>query len=235
MNRSDEAPTQARPAAAWAQPVRERWAALCALLIAAGALLVALSLAGWLPRDGLAAFVGGFLALYGGIVGLQRAPASWISRSLQRRLRTTLVSSGVGFYGVMTLARFLQLELHDLIGSLGSLELTRGLVRSLLQDWLIGFSAQSLRNSIEAFMWPLLLIKQYEIAVAAAAIGATWAVYALGARIFPEVHAVIESERDDEDDDADFDLATDAAADGSEDIADDADLDPPHNPFRTLR
>jgi hypothetical protein len=173
--------------------LQRHWARVCAVLIGVGATLVLLALTGWLARDGLAAFVGGFLALYGSLVALQRRPPPWIGAALQSKLRATVVSSGVGFYGVMTLARLLQLELHELITSLGSLELGRGLLRQLLQQWLIGFSVESLRNTIEAFLWPVRLIRQHGMPLAAATVAATWGLYAVGARAFPDLHGAIEA------------------------------------------
>lgn len=193
----DVAQASASPAIAAA---RRLWAWLCTALIVVGLVMLALSLPEWLEPKGLAVYIGCFLALYGGMVVLQRLPAGWLGRTLRQRLRAAVVSSGVGFYGVMTLARFLQLEVHDLLGLAVEFELSRSLVSHLIRDWLIGFSMQSLMNSIDAMMWPVMLMREYGMPVAAAVVLSTWSLYALGARTFPEVHAELEADEDELDD-----------------------------------
>jgi len=183
----------ARPLPEWTAPwvatARERWMTICIVLVATGLAVVALSVAGWLAPTGTAAHLGSFLALYGVIVALQRTPPDRLSPRLRQRLQATIVRSGVGFYGVMTLARFLQLELHDLLDAAWSFEISRDTFIGLARDWLIGFSAESLRNTIDAFMWPVRLMSAQGMPVAAVLVLAAWSLYALGARVFPEAHA----------------------------------------------
>jgi len=189
-----------RPLPAWTDPAialaRSRWAALCGVLLGLGLLLMLCSLLSWLQPRGLAAYVGCFLALYGAVVALQRMPPHWLGAWSRRRLRQTLVRSGLGFYGLMTVARFLQLEAHALVDSLGSLESARSLIGSLAFEWLIGFSMESLKNSIEAFMWPVWMMQRQGMALGGAVVVSLWSLYALGARVFPDVHAELESGED---------------------------------------
>lgn len=184
-----------RPLPDWAVPLaaaaRERWPVICVLLIGSGSVIVLASLPGWLPEDSFVVHLGAFVALYGLIVALQQLPSEWGGGSLQRTLRGTLIRNGVGFYGVMTLARFLQLELHDLLDGIATFEPSRAAVMSVLKDWLIGFSADSLRNSIEAFMWPVKLMNAHGKWVAAVVVLAAWSLYTLGSRVFPEAHAAL--------------------------------------------
>lgn len=190
-----KSPEPVRPLPDWAAPLaataRTHWHVLCALLIGGGAAIVLASLAGWVEEAGFVAHLGVFVALYGAIVALQHLPPNWGGASLQRSLRGTLVRNGVGFYGVMTLARFLQLELHDLLDDVVTFEPSRAAVMSVLKDWLIGFSADSLRNSIEAFMWPVRLMGAHGKVAAAAGVLAAWSLYTFGSRVFPEAHAAL--------------------------------------------
>ncbi len=190
-----------QPTAAWLESplaifiiegVREEWAWVTIGLMTVGALLVGLATLGWLPPRGLSAFVGSFLLLYATLIVLQRRTFSGISSTLGQRLRAAVISKGVGFYGVMTMARFLQLELHDLIEGLGEFAATRDQVIGIAKDWLIGFSAQSLRNTIDAFLWPVKLMGDYGMFRAGIVAGSAWVLYALGSKVFPDLHAGIE-------------------------------------------
>lgn len=174
--------------------VREEWHWITLALVVVGSILVAASVFSGLPPTGLSAFVGCFLLICAALIALQRSSFAARGGALQRRLRAAVVSNGVGFYGAMTLSRFLQLELHDLIDGLAGLEATRAQARAIFQDWLIGFSVQSLMNSIDAFMWPLKLISAYGTQNAAIVAGSAWLLYFLGSKVFPEVHAEIEQD-----------------------------------------
>jgi hypothetical protein len=190
---------QLQPLPAWTDPlvaaVREHWAIFCVALVVSGLALLLLSLAGILPPKGMTALVGSYLALYGGIIALHRLPPELAGRPLRRALHGSVLKSGVGFYGVMTLARFLQLELHDLVDGLAALELSRTMLLGLLKDWLIGFSLQSLHNTIEAFLWATRLIGEYGLPLAGAVAAACWTLYAFGARAFPGLRAMLDSGR----------------------------------------
>ncbi len=180
----------------WAAPlvagVAQQWQALVLGLAAAGGLLLLLAWIGPLPRTGLAGFLGSYLLLYAMLVTLQSGRLDWIGPKLRARLGKAVVSRGVGFYGCMTLARFCQLELHSLVQSVGEFEMSRSQLAGMAMEWLIGFSQESLRNSIEAFMWPARLIGDHGIASAGAVAVGSWLLYALGARAFPELHRRIE-------------------------------------------
>jgi len=186
----------------WALPLveaaRRRRIWLVAGLLGTGGLLLLGSLLGPIARTDLAAFAGAYLLLYGALVGLQSGALGIAGPVLQQRLKKAVVSSGVGFYGVVTLSRFLQLELYDLIEGLAAFDATRLQVRAVIQEWLIGFSVQSLHNSISAFLWPAKLIGEYGMFRAGAAAGTAWLIYAGGARVFPEVHEALESDDHDE-------------------------------------
>ena len=177
------------------ESVREEWAWVAMGLISVGALLVGLATIGWLPPRGLSAFVGSFLVLYATLIVLQRRAFSGIASTLGQRMRAAVISKGVGFYGVMTMARFLQLELHDLVEGLGEFAATREQVFGMAKDWLIGFSAQSIKNTVHAFLWPMKLVGDYGIFRSGIVAGSAWMLYALGARVFPDLHAGIEADK----------------------------------------
>jgi len=176
--------------------VREEWHWISLGLAGIGLVLVTLSIIGVVPAKSISGFIGCFLLLYGALIVLSRPFFSSLGRTLQARMHKAIVSSGVGFYGVMTLARFLQLELHDLLADLADFDPAQLQVRGLVMEWLIGFSVQSLMNSIDAFMWPLKLIQAHGLPGAGIVAGAAWGLYALGARVFPDVHSAIEKDAD---------------------------------------
>lgn len=178
--------------------IREEWAWLAGGLLLVGLALLSLGLFGLLPVRGLSGFVGSFLALYAVLVLLQGPHSAILGAGLKQRLQRAIVNSGVGFYGVVTLARFLQLELHDVLAALREFELTRSQMQGMLRDWLIGFSIQSLMNSIDAMLWPFKLMNAHGMVTAAIVVAPLWALYRLGGMLFPELHALIEAEADDD-------------------------------------
>lgn len=173
--------------------VAQRWSALVWALAAVGGALLLLAWLGPLPRTGLSGFLGCYLLLYATLVTLQSGRLDWIGPKLRRRLGKAVISRGVGFYGCMTLARFVQLELHSLVQSVGEFEFSRSQLAGMAMEWVIGFSQESLRNSIDAFIWPARLIGDHGIAVAGLVAVGAWLLYALGARAFPDLHREIES------------------------------------------
>jgi hypothetical protein len=177
--------------------VREEWAWITGALLAVGAVLVLLALFGGLRPSGVSAFVGFFLLVYGLLIALQRPQFAMLGGAFQRRLHAAVVSNGVGFYGAMTLARFLQLETIDIVEDLGTFEPSRSQFIGIGMEWLIGFSVQSMMNSIQAFMWPWKLIADYGLTSAAIVAGSAWVLYSLGARVFPELHSQIEKKDED--------------------------------------
>jgi hypothetical protein len=186
------------PPPAWvprlAAGIREEWPYLVGGLLLIGSSLVGLGVLGLLPATGLSGFAGSFLAVYAVLLLLQSPHSGLLGERFKRRVQDAIVSSGVGFYGVVTLSRFLQLELHDVLAALREFELSRAQVQGLLRDWLIGFSMQSLMNSIEAMLWPFKMISAHGMAKAAIVFVPLWALYRLGGWVFPELAAQIEAE-----------------------------------------
>lgn len=188
-------PTPAVPR--WAAPLvastARHWRELVLGLGLAGGALLSLAWLGPLPRTGLAGFLGCYLLLYATLVTLQSGQVDWIGPRLRRRLGKAVISSGVGFYGCMTLARFLQLELHTVVQNLREFEFTRTQFAGMAMEWIKGFSVDSLRNTIESFLWPARLIGTHGIALAGLIAVGAWLLYALGSRAFPALHRALEA------------------------------------------
>lgn len=209
VQRSTTPPWAVRMAAG----IREEWAWLVGGLLLVGLVLVGLGVFGLLPEKGLSGFVGCFLAVYATLVLLQSPHSALFGAGFKRRLQQAIISSGVGFYGVVSLSRFLQLELHDVLDALREFELSQSQVKGLVRDWLIGFSMQSLMNSIEAMLWPFKMLSALGMLKAAVVFVPLWALYRLGGWVFPELAAQIEAEDDalDEDETAEARPAPPAA------------------------
>lgn len=179
---------------ALAEGIREEWLWLVAGQALVGLALVSLGLAGWLPAKGLAGFVGCFLLLYATLILFQHRQIDLIGDRLQRRLHAAISSSGVGFYGVACVSRFLQLELHDLLEALAGFEASRQQVMAMARDMLIGFSVQSLMNSIQSFIWPVQVFASYGLLKAVLVLGPLWLLYRFGAWLYPAMHREIEND-----------------------------------------
>ena len=180
--------------------IREEWPWLVAGQLLVGLGLILPAALGWLPAGGLSGFVGCFLLVYAVLILLQQAPDEWFGQRFSGRLHAAIASSGVGFLGVFCLARFLQLELHDLIEAVGEFEFSRSQLGGIVREWLIGFSLQSLMNSISAMLWPYKMFAELGWMRAGLVLGSLWSLYRFGAWLFPELHRQIEAEEADEDD-----------------------------------
>jgi hypothetical protein len=175
-----------------ASGIREEWPWLVGGQLLVGLALLLPATLGWLPSEGLSGFVGCFLAVYATLILLQQAPDAWFGRRFRARLHAAIASSGVGFYGVLCLARFLQLELHDLLDAARDFEFGLGQLGGIVRDWLIGFSVQSLMNSIKAMLWPLMIFSEFGWQRAGPLMGSLWLLYRFGGWLFPELHRQIE-------------------------------------------
>lgn len=135
---------------------------------------------------------GGFLAIHVVLLALYRYSEHPLARGALQQFSHRLVHSGVGFYGLVTLARFLQLEVDDILADLnGEWSLSIG---GFIREWVIGFSIDSLRNSIEAFQWPWKLLLRAGWPWTIGALACCWLPYALAGRLFPDLKQLLEAE-----------------------------------------
>ncbi|MCK7594751.1 hypothetical protein [Pseudomarimonas salicorniae] len=182
---------------------REEWPLLVAGMLLVGMTLLGLGIAGLLPEEGLAGFVGCFLLVYAALMLLQHPRSQLLGDGVRKRLRSSIAQSGQGFYGLLCLGRFIQLEVHDLLEALGEFELGGQLLRSLLQDWLIGFSMESLMNFVQSVIWPVFMFSSHGMFKAGLVLAALWGLYRFGGWLFPAMQREIEAAEEDEDDDTD--------------------------------
>lgn len=133
-----------------------------------------------------------FVLTYVGVAAISLMPAP-LGEALDRMLTSRLQQSGAGLYGVIALAIFLRLEASSFAEAWASTSM-QGLLRSLLQEWLIGFSLDSLMNSIQALVWPGTLISRHGWQQAGVFVLACMAVFELGKRMLPEAHRRMEDE-----------------------------------------
>ncbi len=186
-----------------AEGIREEWVWLVLGQLAVGLLLVLMGVIGWLPAKGLSGYVGCFLLVYAALILFQHREFDLLGDGLQRRLHKAISSSGVGFYGVACLSRFLQLELHDLIDAVAEFEASRQQLTGIVTEFVIGFSVQSLMNSIQSLIWPVSMFASYGLIKAASILGPLWLLYRFGAWLYPALHEQIEKDEALSADDAD--------------------------------
>lgn len=133
-----------------------------------------------------------FVLTYVGVAAISLMPAP-LGEALDRMLTSRLQQSGAGLYGVIALAIFLRLEASSFAEAWASTSM-QSLVSSLLREWLIGFSLDSLMNSIQALVWPGTLISRHGWLQAGLFVLACVAVFELGKRMLPEAHRRMEDE-----------------------------------------
>lgn len=167
------------------------------LLPALAALAVGLLLAPrWLPElplldHPLLSWWCAFVLTYVGAASISLLPAP-LGKAVDSALDRHLSQWGAGVYGLIALSVFLPLELRSLVASLREFDGGGDWLRGLLRDWLIGFSAESLRNLITAAIWPARAIQEAGAWGFLGFLGACSAVFELGRRLMPESQARLE-------------------------------------------
>jgi len=144
------------------------------------------------PIASVFTLVGGFLLLHASLMVLTSLSESALARATLRFIGSHVVKSGVGFYGLVTLSRFIHLEIVDLIAMLS--DDWPETLRAMVKDWLIGFSKDSLMNFIEAVQWPWKLMQLAGMPIAAAAVLACYLPYRVGIWLLPAMGAELTGE-----------------------------------------
>lgn len=121
--------------------------------------------------------LGSFLAVYAGVVALSLLPSSALGERVDAFLERWVKDPSAGFYGMMALASFLQLELRMFVRELAELELGAGLVAQAIVRWLIGFSVESFVNMLWAMVWPVRLLVAADPVVVASTVALAWLAY----------------------------------------------------------
>ncbi len=128
---------------------------------------------------------GFFLMTYAVLMAASWLPPSVLSRRVDRLLERWVRNSSGGYYGVMALATFAQLELASLLDSIAAFEFAIPQLREFAIHTAIGFSMDAVMNFVWAMAWPGKLLPQHGLWAAAILVAATWGVFRLGREILP--------------------------------------------------
>jgi hypothetical protein len=82
---------------------------------------------------------------------------------LKRSFRTVWEARGGGFYACGFVGTFIWLELQTIAGEIAGADGVGSFLSEQLLEFLFRFSLQSLVNTIQALIWPALLIGKYEL------------------------------------------------------------------------
>lgn len=129
---------------------------------------------------------GFFLATYAVLVAAAWLPARGVlSRRIDALLERWVRNSSGGFYGVMALSVFLQLELVAAARRLAGFEPSLEFLRESALQRLIGFSQDSIMSFVWGMAWPGRLLKDHgpQATVALAAIA--WIVFRASRGVLP--------------------------------------------------
>ncbi len=81
---------------------------------------------------------------------------------LKRSFRTMWAARGGGFYASGFVVTFVWLEFRTLLGEIAASDGIGSFVSEQLLEFLLRFSLQSLNNTLQAFIWPALVIARWE-------------------------------------------------------------------------
>lgn len=135
----------------------------------------------WLPG-----MFGLFLVTYAGVATAGSLPDEWISRRLDAVLdRWVRDKSGGGFYGMVALSVFAGLELESLLDPKDGLLSGWRFVEGQAVQYLIGFSADSIRNMVMAMVWPWPMVSRVGPVWTGVFAAFCWVAFALGRASLP--------------------------------------------------
>lgn len=175
----------ALPAAGQAPPAHGQIALLLAYL-GAGLLLLAIGALFEGSAGVVVRLIGPFLCCHAAIVAASWLPAGVLSRRLDTFLDRWVGDIGGGFYGLMALAMFVRLEVDAVYQEVTGFDFSAGAIGGAVLPWVIGFSLDSLLNSIKAAIWLPYLFGQIGLWGTAATVGMAWGLFAFGSRVFPQ-------------------------------------------------
>lgn len=121
--------------------------------------------------------LGLFMAVHAGVIALSLLPPSALGQRADAFLERWVKDPSAGFYGMMALATFVQLEVRMFLREVAEFELGGGLVLQALLRWLLGFSVESFVNMLWAMAWPVRLLSAASPSVVAATVALAWLVH----------------------------------------------------------
>jgi hypothetical protein len=196
---SDATPAMAQPPPP--PPIDPRPTALqqrvLVVLFALGVLLLLLGFALRLSHADLLQRAGFFLCCYVAVVSASWLRHGMISRRIDKFLDRWIKNGASGFYGMMALSIYAQLELEALLRSIAEFDPSGHWLRDALLQAVTGFSMASLKNFISAMVWPATLFGQKGGSGIAPLLflAGCWATYEFGRRVLPQ-QSLRESARD---------------------------------------
>ncbi|MEZ5456856.1 MAG: hypothetical protein R3F04_12200 [Lysobacteraceae bacterium] len=176
------------------QQLREQWFVGVAVLVLAGLVTFGVSFALDGGFSDAIEFLGVALVLYATLIASSRLPDTWVGAWVAKRLDAWVASHGAGFYGLVALARFVQLEAEDGLAALRGFDLHSFDASDLLMHHLMGFSMDSLRNLINASIWPAQIFTEWGFVTAGLILALLWGIHSVGTKVFPEAHPVAPAE-----------------------------------------
>ena len=128
---------------------------------------------------------GCFLATYAALIAAAWLPASVLSRRVDALIERWVRNSSGGFYGVMALSVFLQLELVALASRLAGFEFSAQFLREAALQRLIGFSQDSIMSFVWGMAWPGRLLKDHGPQTTVALVVLAWLVFRASRGVLP--------------------------------------------------
>lgn len=176
------------------QQLREQWFVGVVVLVLAGLVTFGASFALDGDLSDAIEFLGVALVLYAMLIASSRLPDTWVGAWVAKRLDAWVASHGAGFYGLVALARFIQLEAEDGLAALRGFDLQSFDGSDLLMHHFMGFSMDSLRNLINASIWPAQVFTEWGFVTAGLILVLLWGIHSVGTKVFPEAHPVARAE-----------------------------------------
>lgn len=126
-------------------------------VLASGAAAFVAGLA-WPGANDPAGWIGAALLIHGGDAWLRRRGRAALAERLLGGLGGPIVPAVAGGYGLLTLARFVQLQAEDLLLALSDPTRWAERLGEYAQGLLLGYGRLSIEHAVEAFLWPVRLM-----------------------------------------------------------------------------
>lgn len=113
----------------------------------------------WPGANDPAGWIGAALLIHGGDAWLRRRGRAALAQRLLGGLGGPIVPAVAGGYGLLTLARFVQLQAEDLLLALTDPAGWAERLGEYAQGLLLGYGRLSIEHAVEAFLWPVRLME----------------------------------------------------------------------------